>query len=88
MLDVIPTAGLILELKECLWKIKVIQQCCAGQPSREGTPGLQDLAIALPRLDQVFTTAQIKHKLKALHNSKDDQCCAIIKLEKEITQVS
>lgn len=53
-------------------------------------PGLQDLTVALPRLYQVFTSAQIKRKYlsKALFNNKDDQCCAILKLENEMTQGS
>lgn len=52
--------------------------------------GLQVLAVALPRPDQVFTSTQVKHNylLKALFNNKYDHCCAIIKLEKEMTQVS
>lgn len=63
ILNVMGIAIPILQLGECHTKSQVTYQRCAMvEPSREGTPGLQDHAVALPKWDQVFTSAQIKHK--------------------------
>lgn len=63
ILNVTGIAILILQLGGCHTKSQVIYQRCATvEPSKEGTPGLQDHAVALPKQDQVFSSAQIKHE--------------------------